>query len=229
MSYRIYVPCDAAAVSMGADTVAAAVKSEIASRGLDATLVRNGSRGLLWLEPLLEIETSAGRIGYGPVTAADVKNIFAAGVAADHPRKLGKVDAIPYLAKQQRLTFARCGITDPLSLEEYQSRDGLKGLKRALDLAPAAIVQEVIDSGLRGRGGAGFPTGIKWRTVLQAEAVRKYIVCNADEGDSGTFSDRMLMEGDPFILIEGMTIAGLAVGATQGYIYLRSEYPAALE
>ncbi len=225
MSFRIYVPCDAAAQSMGANAVAAAVQSEIESRGLDATLVRNGSRGLLWLEPLLEVETSAGRIGYGPVTPADVKTIFAAGFAAAHPRKLGKVEDIPYLAKQQRLTFARCGITDPLSAPEYEAQGGLKGLRRALDLAPTAIVQEMIDSGLRGRGGAGFPTGIKWRTVMQTDAAQKYIVCNADEGDSGTFSDRMLMEGDPFALIEGMAIAGVATGATKGYVYIRSEYP----
>jgi formate dehydrogenase iron-sulfur subunit len=225
MTQRIFVPCDAAALSMGANAVAAAVQAEIERRGLDATLVRNGSRGLLWLEPLLEIETPNDRIGYGPVTPADIKTIFAAGPDASHPRKLGKVDEIPYLAKQQRLTFARCGITDPLSLDQYQEHGGLKGLRRALDMAPAAIVQEVIDSGLRGRGGAGFPTGIKWRTVLQTESPRKYIVCNADEGDSGTFSDRMLMEGDPFALIEGMSIAGVATGADKGFVYIRSEYP----
>ena len=225
MTYRIYVPCDAAALSMGAEAVAAAVKSEIAGRGLDAVLVRNGSRGMMWLEPLLEIETPEGRIGYGPVSPSDVKDILRVDVAADHPRKLGKVDALPWLANQQRLTFARCGITDPLSLDDYQAHGGLKGLKRALEMAPAAIVQEVIDSGLRGRGGAGFPTGIKWRTVLQTESPRKYIVCNADEGDSGTFSDRMLMEGDPFALIEGMAIAGIATRAEKGFVYIRSEYP----
>jgi formate dehydrogenase iron-sulfur subunit len=225
MTIRIFVPCDAAALSMGANAVATAVQSQIDIRGMDAVLVRNGSRGLLWLEPLLEVETAEGRIGYGPVSAADVKSIFAAGFSAGHPLKLGKTDAIPYLAKQQRLTFARCGITDPLSLAEYESHDGLKGLRRALEMAPADIVQQVIDSGLRGRGGAGFPTGIKWRTVLQTQSPQKYIVCNADEGDSGTFSDRMLMEGDPFALIEGMAIAGVATGAEKGFVYIRSEYP----
>src|SRR6266700_8399868 len=225
MTTRIFVPMDAAALSVGAEPVAAAVRAEIAARKLDAVLVRNGSRGLLWLEPLLEIETPEGRIGYGPVTAADVKSIFDAGPKADHPLKLGLVEAIPYLAKQQRLTFARCGITDPISMEDYEARGGLAGLRRALDMAPAAIVQAVTDSGLRGRGGAGFPTGIKWKTVLATEAAQKYIVCNADEGDSGTFSDRMIMEGDPFALIEGMAIAGVAVGATKGYVYIRSEYP----
>jgi formate dehydrogenase iron-sulfur subunit len=225
MTIRIFVPCDAAALSMGANAVATAVQSQIDIRGMDAVIVRNGSRGLLWLEPLLEIETAEGRIGYGPVSAADVKSIFSAGFSAGHPLKLGKTDAIPYLAKQQRLTFARCGITDPLSLAEYESHDGLKGLRRALEMAPADIVQQVIDSGLRGRGGAGFPTGIKWRTVLQTQSPQKYIVCNADEGDSGTFSDRMLMEGDPFALIEGMAIAGVATGAEKGFVYIRSEYP----
>jgi formate dehydrogenase iron-sulfur subunit len=225
MTTRIYVPCDAAALSVGAEAVAKAVHAEIVTRKLDLKLVRNGSRGLLWLEPLLEVETPKGRIGYGPVKPSDVKGIFDAKLAAPHVLNLGRVDDIPYLAKQQRLTFARCGITDPLSLEDYEAHGGLKGLRKALEMAPAAIVQAVTDSGLRGRGGAGFPTGIKWKTVLQTESAQKYIVCNADEGDSGTFSDRMIMEGDPFVLIEGMAIAGLAVGATKGYVYIRSEYP----
>jgi formate dehydrogenase iron-sulfur subunit len=225
MTTRIFVSSDAAALSMGAEAVATAVRNEIVSRKADAKLVRNGSRGLLWLEPLLEVETPKGRVGYGPVTPADVKAIFDAGLGAAHKLNVGVVEAIPYFAKQERLTFARCGITDPLSLEDYEAHGGLKGLRKALEMAPAAIVQAVADSGLRGRGGAGFPTGIKWKTVLQTEAAQKYIVCNADEGDSGTFSDRMIMEGDPFALIEGMAIAGLAVGATKGYVYIRSEYP----
>jgi len=226
MTMRIFVPCDAAALSMGANAVAAAVANEIAARKLDAVLVRNGSRGLLWLEPLLEVETGHGRIGYGPVKPSDVKSIFDDGLAGKtHALNLGPVDEIPYLKNQQRLTFKRCGITDPLSLADYEAHDGLKGLRRALQMTPADIVKEVTDSGLRGRGGAGFPTGIKWKTVLGCEADQKYIVCNADEGDSGTFSDRMIMEGDPFALIEGMAIAGVAVGATKGYVYIRSEYP----
>jgi formate dehydrogenase iron-sulfur subunit len=222
---RIFVPSDAAALSMGADEVAHAVKTEIAARKLDAKLVRNGSRGMMWLEPLLEVETPEGRVGYGPVAASDVSSIFETGLGKDHALSVGPVEEIPFLKNQQRLTFARCGITDPLSLEDYEAHDGLKGLRKALGMTPEAIVEEVVVSGLRGRGGAGFPTGIKWRTVLQTEADRKYIVCNADEGDSGTFSDRMIMEGDPFALIEGMIIAGLAVGATKGFVYIRSEYP----
>jgi formate dehydrogenase iron-sulfur subunit len=227
---KVFVPRDAAAISVGADDVARAIQAEAAARGIALQLVRNGSRGLLWLEPFVEVETPAGRIGYGPVAAEDVPGLFAAGFAdgGDHPLRHGKPEEIPYLAKQQRLTFARCGITDPLSLDDYEAHDGLKGLRAALALEPAAIVETVTASGLRGRGGAGFPTGIKWRTVLQAQADRKYIVCNADEGDSGTFADRMIMEGDPFLLVEGMIIAGIATGATKGFIYIRSEYPAAI-
>jgi formate dehydrogenase iron-sulfur subunit len=224
MTKKIFVSCDSAALSVGAEAVATAVQNEIVSRKLDAKLVRNGSRGMLWLEPLLEVETAEGRVGYGPVTLTDVKSIFD-NLGGPHKLNLGLVEKIPYFAKQQRLTFARCGITDPLSLEDYEAHDGLKGLRKALDMTPAAIVQAVTDSGLRGRGGAGFPTGIKWKTVLSTQSAQKYIVCNADEGDSGTFSDRMIMEGDPFALIEGMAIAGIAVGATKGFVYIRSEYP----
>ena len=227
MSTKVYVPCDAAALSVGADAVAKAISEQVASRRLDATVVRNGSRGLFWLEPLVEVETPRGRVAYGPVSVDAVPGLFAAGLLDGKPHALclGLTEEIPYLKQQERLTFARCGIVDPLSLADYVGHGGYRGLQRALGLTPEAIVEEVATSGLRGRGGAGFPTGIKWRTVLNTAADRKYIVCNADEGDSGTYADRMIMEGDPFVLIEGMTIAGLAVGATSGYIYLRSEYP----
>ncbi len=224
---KIYIPRDSSALGLGAERVVEAIQLEAGRRGVSIELVRNGSRGLYWLEPLVEVETPAGRCAYGPVTPGDVAGLFEAGFleGGAHPLGLGLTADIPYLKQQERLTFARVGITDPVSLEDYLSHEGYRGLRRALTMAPADIVEEVTESGLRGRGGAAFPTGIKWRTVLNAAAHRKYIVCNADEGDSGTFSDRMIMEGDPFVLIEGMTIAGLAVGATQGYIYLRCEYP----
>ncbi|QTL04488.1 NADH-quinone oxidoreductase subunit NuoF [Aquabacter sp. L1I39] len=224
---RIYVPNDAAAVACGADRVAHAFADAFAARGTLVDIVRNGSRGLFWLEPLVEVETPAGRVGYGPVKASDVEGLLAAGMldGAPHPLCVGLVEEIPYLKRQTRLTFARCGIIDPLSLTDYRAHSGYKGLERALTLGPAAIVEEVFQSGLRGRGGAGFPTGIKWRTVAATQADQKYIVCNADEGDSGTFADRLIMEADPFCIIEGMTIAGIAVGATKGYVYCRSEYP----
>ena len=227
---RIYVPRDAAALAVDADAVARAIEVAAEQRGLAVQLVRNGSRGLLWLEPMVEIATPAGRVAYGPVQPEDVAGLFEAGwlQGGAHPLRLGPTEDIPYLKHQERLTFARVGITDPLSLQDYAAHGGLEGLKRALSLAPEAIVQELIDSGLRGRGGAAFPTGIKWKTVAGTPADQKYIVCNADEGDSGTYADRLLMEGDPYVLIEGMTIAGLAVGATQGYIYVRSEYPHAI-
>ncbi len=230
MSMTIYVPGDSGARALGADEVAEAVGAELAQRGIEAKIVRNGSRGLYWLEPLVEIETAAGRRAFGPVTDADVAGLFAARwLESDtHALALGAVEELPFFKQQTRLTFARCGLTDPLSLDDYRAHDGLKGLERALALTPEQIVQLVTDSGLRGRGGAGFPTGIKWNTVLQTEAAQKYIVCNADEGDSGTFADRMIMEGDPFVVIEGMVIAGIATGATKGYVYLRSEYPDAI-
>ncbi|MBB4065180.1 formate dehydrogenase beta subunit [Gellertiella hungarica] len=231
MTIRIFVPRDAAAVALGANKVAARIAEMGKARGLDIAIVRNGSRGMHWLEPMVEVETAEGRIAYGPVKPADVESLFASGFekGAAHGLCLGKTEEIPFLKNQTRLTFARCGITDPLSLDDYRAHGGLEGLRRAVAMAPAEIVKEVTDSGLRGRGGAGFPTGIKWNTVLQAVDDRKYIVCNADEGDSGTFTDRMIMEGDPFVVIEGMAIAGIATGATKGFIYIRSEYPHAIE
>jgi formate dehydrogenase iron-sulfur subunit len=223
----VFVPRDAAALSLGAEAVAQAMLTEAAARKIDIRLVRNGTRGMCWLEPLVEVALPNGRVGYGPVTTRDVPALFESGFlrGGAHPLSCGPVDSIPYFNKQERLTFARVGTTDPVNLDAYLATDGFKGLQRALALSPAAIVQEVTDSGLRGRGGAAFPTGIKWKTVLDEPAGQKYVTCNADEGDSGTFADRMLMEGDPFVLIEGMIIAGVAVGATQGYIYLRVEYP----
>ncbi|MFV0677148.1 formate dehydrogenase beta subunit [Variovorax sp. tm] len=226
----VYVPRDSAALAVGADSVARRIAKEAAARGLMLEIVRNGSRGMFWLEPLVEVNTPAGRIAYGPVTPDDVAGLFDAGflTGGRHPLALGPTEEIPYLKKQERLTFSRIGITDPVSLTDYQAYEGFAGLRRALALEPGEIVQQVLDSGLRGRGGAAFPAGIKWKTVLGTAAAQKYVVCNADEGDSGTFSDRMTMEGDPFMLIEGMTIAGLATGATKGYIYVRSEYPHAI-
>ncbi|TCZ55577.1 NADH-ubiquinone oxidoreductase-F iron-sulfur binding region domain-containing protein [Roseicella aquatilis] len=226
---RVFVPQDSVAQALGAAALARAIEDGARRRGLAAEIVRTGSRGLFWLEPMIEVETPAGRIAYGPVSAEDVGSLLDAGLLGGgaHALRLGRPEELPYLARQQRLTFSRCGITDPLSLDDYRATGGLRGLEAALAMGGAAVVAEVTASGLRGRGGAGFPTGIKWNTVRAAEADRKYVVCNADEGDSGTFADRMLMEGDPFTLIEGMVIAGLATGATKGYIYLRSEYPLA--
>ena len=226
----VYVPRDSAAIAVGADEVAAALQAECVRRGLALHLVRNGSRGMFWLETLVEVATPEGRIAYGPVAADDVPGLLDAGLlqGGTHALRQGVTGQIPYLARQERLTFRRMGVTDPLSLPDYEAHEGWMGLTRALTLDGAAIVQEVLDSGLRGRGGAAFPAGIKWRTVRAAQAAQKYIVCNADEGDSGTFSDRMTMEGDPYMLIEGMAIASLAVGATRGYIYIRSEYPHAI-
>ncbi|AEF99675.1 formate dehydrogenase beta subunit [Methylomonas methanica] len=224
---RLFISRDSTALSLGAEQVVKAIQEQASLKGLDVQIIRNGSRGLFWLEPLIEVETAQGRIAYGPVQTDDVSTLLESGLleGKQHPLCLGNIEELPYFENQNRLTFARVGLTDPVSLEDYVAHDGYRGLKNALNMQQADIVKQVTDSGLRGRGGAAFPTGIKWNTVLNAPAEQKYIVCNADEGDSGTFSDRMIMEGDPFVLIEGMTIAGLAVGATQGYIYLRIEYP----
>src|ERR1700722_5828260 len=228
-SVKIYVPRDAAALGMGADQTARAIAAEAKHRDVAIELIRNGSRGLLWLEPLVEVDVGGTRMAYGPVRAEDVPGLFDADFTAGKSHALGHgaTEQIPYFKRQERLTFARVGLTDPRSLNDYLAHGGYRGLKTALSLKPAQTVEQVAPSGLRGRGGAAFPAGIKWKTVLGAQSAQKYVVCNADEGDSGTFSDRMLMEGDPFVLIEGMTIAGLAAGADRGYIYLRWEYPQA--
>ncbi|HLY07117.1 MAG TPA: SLBB domain-containing protein, partial [Rhizomicrobium sp.] len=230
MKRRVFVSRDAGAIAVGADRVAAAIASAAKRATLEIEIVRTGSRGAYWLEPLVEIDTPGGRIGYGPISPEEIPGLFACGFldGGRHSKGVGQTDSIPWLKRQTRLTFARCGITDPLALDDYRAHGGGKGLARALTLGPEDIVKEVARSGLRGRGGAGFPTGIKWRTTQEAKGGQKYVVCNADEGDSGTFADRMLMEGDPFLLIEGMTIAGIAVGATKGVIYCRSEYPHAI-
>jgi formate dehydrogenase iron-sulfur subunit len=229
MTLRLYIPLDAAALAVGADEVAAGVKAAAARRNVAIDIIRTGSRGLYWLEPMVETETPAGRVAYGPVAPADAEGLLTALLADGvHTLRLGPTEDIPWLKRQTRLTFARCGVVDPRSLEAYRAHGGGKGLAKALSVGPDAIVEQVVQSGLRGRGGAGFPTGIKWRTVAQTPGPQKYIVCNADEGDSGTFADRMIMEGDPFVLIEGMAIAGIATGATKGYVYIRSEYPHAV-
>jgi formate dehydrogenase iron-sulfur subunit len=227
---RIYIPRDSGALALGSDDVQKALVAGLQKRKLEAEIVSTGSRGLYWLEPMIEVATPAGRIAYGPVRADQIDSLLDGGflTGGAHPLRLGRPEEIPFLKRQSRLTFARCGIVDRNSVEDYRAHDGWRGLERAIALGPEATVEEVSQSGLRGRGGAGFPTGTKWRTVLQTQGAQKYVVCNADEGDSGTFADRMIMEGDPFSLIEGMAIAGVAAGATKGFIYIRSEYPHAV-
>ncbi len=231
MSITVFVPQDAVALGLGANRVARAIFSGAEARGLDLRIVRTGTRGMLWLEPMVEVATPEGRIAYGPVTPADVESLLDANFAegGEHRLRLGDPEKIPFLARQHRLTFHRCGVVDPLSVEDYRAHGGYRGLEAALKLEAEGVVAQVRDSGLRGRGGAGFPAGIKWNTVMLAKSDQKYVVCNADEGDSGTFADRIMMEGDPFNLIEGMTIAAVATGATRGYIYCRSEYPQAFK
>ena len=231
MNACIFISRDSGALCVGADEVAHAFREAFEKRGLDIEIVRTGSRGMFWLEPLVEVATDKGRVGYGPVKVSNVDALVEARMleGESHKSGIGLVEDYPWLKSQTRLTFKNCGIIDPRSLEDYKAHGGYKGLEKAIAVGPKAIIEEVITSGLRGRGGAGFPTGIKWRTVADTPPQHKYIACNADEGNSGTFADRMIMEGDPFVLIEGMTIAGIAVGATFGYIYIRAEYPDSIE
>ncbi len=221
---RVFVPGDSAARSVGADGVAEAI-----ARLDDVEVVRTGSRGMLWLEPMVEVETGGDRIAYGPITTADVLDM-AQGILSgiEHPLRLGPVEELPWMKDQNRLLFASVGVIEPLSTQDFLDHGGLVGLRAALEMSPDDVVDAVTRSGLRGRGGAGFPAGIKWKTVLDAPGPTKFICCNADEGDSGTFADRMLMEGDPYTLIEGILIAARAVGAGEGYVYIRSEYPEAV-
>ena len=204
---------DAVALACGADAVAAAFLAT------GAEVERVSSWGMHWLEPLVEIDGA----GFGRVSPQQVSSILDG--TAD---TIGLIEDHPFIARQTRLTFARAGKTRPLNLDDYAATGGWDGLNSARRAGQSAVIETLLQSGLRGRGGAGFPAGIKWKTVADAAGNRKYIVCNADEGDSGTFADRMIMEGDPFLLIEGMAIAGLAVGARKGFIYVRSEYPHAI-
>ncbi|MEZ7933235.1 MAG: NADH-ubiquinone oxidoreductase-F iron-sulfur binding region domain-containing protein [Candidatus Nanopelagicales bacterium] len=222
---KIFVPADSSAKSVGSDSVARILGAATPQ----AHMVRNGSRGMYWLEPLVEVETDQGRVAYGPIYPADADSLAVAlNGNGEHPKFLGVTSELPWIREQTRLTFERVGIIDPLDPVDFAAHGGLAGLQQALVKTSESIIDEVMASGLRGRGGAGFPAAIKWRTVAQAQSDIKYICINADEGDSGTFADRVLMEGDPFTLIEGMAISAIATGATHGYIYIRSEYPDAI-
>ena len=222
---KIFVPADSSAKSVGSDSVARILGAATPQ----AHMVRNGSRGMYWLEPLVEVETDQGRVAYGPIYPADAESLAVAlNGNGEHPKFLGVTSELPWIREQTRLTFERVGIIDPLDPVDFAAHGGLAGLQQALVKTSESIIDEVMASGLRGRGGAGFPAAIKWRTVAQAQSDIKYICINADEGDSGTFADRVLMEGDPFTLIEGMAISAIATGATHGYIYIRSEYPDAI-
>lgn len=226
MSLDLYLSKDSTALALGADRVAAAIISEARRRDVTINLVRTGTRGMFWLEPMLEVGSHTGRTAFGPICTADIPGLFDALLGTkDHPLYLGPTERLPWLVRQRRLSLARVGLIDPLSLEDFLASGGGEGLRHCREMLPNKIIATITASGLRGRGGAGFPTGIKWQTAMNTPADQKYIVCNADEGDSGTFSDRVLMEGDPLLILEGMAIAGRAIGADRGYIYVRAEYP----
>jgi formate dehydrogenase iron-sulfur subunit len=227
MRTRIYVPRETAAISVGADDVAITIARYAKENDADIELIRNGSWGATWLEPMVEVVVDEQRIAYGNIEPNDIADLFDAGLldGGEHAKRLGPVNEIPYLMNQDRWTFWRCGLINPLSVDDFTAQQGFEAITKAIEMGPQSVIDAIKTSGLRGRGGAGFPAGIKWQTVADTDADQKYIACNADEGDSGTFSDRIMMEGDPLGLVEGMMVAGFAVGANKGYIYLRSEYP----
>jgi formate dehydrogenase iron-sulfur subunit len=231
-----YLSGDSSAIALGADRLA----KQLLAADTSLNLIRNSSRALFWLEPLLEVElpTQSGlrRIGFGPLNKATLTALLAEGlldIHADHallkhPLCLGHLNEHTFLKTQQRVVFKRLGLHAPLDIAAYTSSQGFVGLARVLTLQPTQVIEQLKASGLRGRGGAAFPAAIKWQTVANAASPKKYVVCNADEGDSGSYADRLVMEGDPLALIEGMLIAAYAVGADEGYVYIRSEYPHAI-
>ncbi|MBX9659494.1 MAG: SLBB domain-containing protein [Nitrospiraceae bacterium] len=212
---RLYLSKDTSSCAAGAERLAEAWRSRF-----DVELVRTSSRGAFFLEPMVERDSPDGRLAWCQVAPADLPRILAGNGGVP-------VSTIPFLAKQARHTFASFGVTEPLSTAAYQAHGGLAGLRAAQQMSPAAIIQEIKTSRLRGRGGAAFPVWKKWEVAAATTADRKYVVANADEGDAGTYCDRMIMEGDPFRMIEGMLICGRAIGAQAGYVYCRQEYPTA--
>jgi formate dehydrogenase iron-sulfur subunit len=212
---RLYLSNDTSSLAAGAGRLADAWRDHP-----EIQLIHTSSRGAFFLEPMVERDTPSGREAWFNVVPDDLARIV--GGVGGTP-----IAEMPFLQQQTRFTFANFGITEPLALEEYQSRGGLKGLAAAQSLSPEAIIEELRISRLRGRGGAAFPVWKKWQIAQQARSEQKYVVANADEGDAGTYCDRMIMEGDPFRLIEGMMICARAIGATRGYLYCRYEYPAA--
>ena len=220
---RVFIPQDSISIALGADLIA----KKIAQSGHE--IIRNSSRGLHFLEILIEVEIDGARHGFGPISTNEIEDLIASNFAKSHPKYLGIVDELKLIKSQNRLSFAKCGINDPLDFDGYLTLGGGKALEKAKAIGAQKTIDEIKSSGLRGRGGAGFPAAIKWQTVKDAQSNQKYIICNADEGDSGNFADRAYMEGDPFGLIEAMAIAGFALGASKGYIYVRSEYPIAIK
>lgn len=227
MSIPLYVARETSALSVGIEEVLAKILEVGAARGIDFEVIPTGGRGLHYLEPLIEVGEE--RMLFGPLEVAEITTLFEAGFPGliDHPKCLGSVYELDFLKTQSRLVFGRVG--NQSATDVSLLRNGLNGLRAAEAMSPQGILSELGASMLRGRGGAGFPAHVKWQTVFDTPGDEKFIVCNADEGDAGTFSDRLLMEGDPFLLIEGMAIAALVTGARKGYIYLRSEYPLACE
>ncbi|HPT82895.1 MAG TPA: NADH-quinone oxidoreductase subunit NuoF [Limnochordia bacterium] len=244
---RIIVGMGTCGIAAGAKDVFNAVVQEVESRRLDVVVAQTGCIGMCQREPLLDVELPGGpRVTYGNVAVKDVPRIIASHVlngsiveelaVAQFPagelraENVPSYDELDFYRKQRRLALANCGRIDPENIEEYIAAGGYEACVKALtEMTPEEVIAEVKRAGLRGRGGAGFPTGLKWELTRQTPSTKKYIICNADEGDPGAFMDRSLLEGDPHRVIEGMIIGAYAIGADEGYIYVRAEYPLAIK
>ena len=241
---RILVGTATCGRAAGAHGVLETIHEELKKQGIEASVMEVGCIGLCYAEPMVDIiKPGKPRISYGNITPEIIPQLLEDYLMKDNPRPdlamgyigEGRVDGIPALYKspvfkpQVRIVLRNCGFIDPENIRHYIANGGYSGLVKALLTSPEAIIEEIRKSGLRGRGGAGFPTGVKWDFCRKSQGEEKYIICNADEGDPGAFMNRSLLEGDPHSVLEGMVIGAYAISASQGYIYCRAEYPLALE
>ncbi|GAB4173338.1 MAG: NADH-quinone oxidoreductase subunit NuoF [Calditrichia bacterium] len=235
---KLIVGYGSCGIAAGAKKVYEALESYITEKNVPIELDKTGCIGMCYREPLIEFRTKDQEKGviYGDVTP-DMAIQLLETFVADQPlpdTNVVKAEDKPaeeegFYKNQIRIVLRNAGIIDPEKIDDYKDKDGFQGLERALSMSPEQVIEEVKQSGLRGRGGAGFPTGLKWQFARGSKGDEKYVICNADEGDPGAFMDRSVLEGDPFSVIEGMTIAAYAIGANKGVIYVRAEYPLAIK
>ena len=242
---KVYIGMGTCGLATGAGKVREAVEKWAESRGQSIEITPTGCIGFCQVEPIMDVVVESGhRLSYGQVQPEDVSfildealnknNYKIDGLLGQHRNGSTPLEGIPcleehpFFRKQLKKVLRNCGIINPVSLEEYKASGGFAGLGKALAMTPRDVIDEVTRSGLRGRGGGGFTTGKKWLFAYNENNAKKYIVCNADEGDPGAFMDRALMEGDPYAVLEGIMIAGYAIGADEGIVYCRAEYPLAI-
>jgi len=240
----IFIQNATCGLAAGGKELRSVLEEELPRLGVEADVIPTGCIGMCFAEPLVDIKMPGKpRVCYSEVTPKKLREIlnshlvegkpltdYAMGTLGDGRIKgIRPLFDLPVLKPQVRIALRNCGIINPAELDHYLARDGYQGLQRAIKMKPEEVIEEVVASGLRGRGGGGFPTGLKWKFCRAAEGSDKYLICNADEGDPGAFMDRSLLEGDPHAVLEGMCIAAYAIGASHGYIYIRAEYPLAIE